>query len=238
MPDDKLNDKQLIQKTSIINNKPYIDKQGIKDFIEKLEYPIYYFDFESFMEAIPRFDGSKAYSPIPFQYSLHKQYENGSLEHYEFLHKESADPRKEILLSMLHVLGNKGSIVVFNQNFEKSRLNELSSLYPEHGDDINKILERIIDLWEPFSKFDYYNPSQQGICSIKKVLPSITGRSYEDMDISNGGDASALYFKTTFQNKFTKEEREKVYSDLLKYCNLDTEGMVWIVDELKKIVGN
>ena len=236
VPDDMLNDNQVIQKNAITDNKVHKNKYGIKNFIDKLKYPLYYLDFETFMEPVPRFSSCKVYAQIPFQYSLHIQYENGTLEHYEFLHKDATDPRKSILISMLDVLGDKGSIVVFNQAFEKTRLKELAELYPEYKASINRILERVIDLLVPFSKFYYYNPIQQGSCSIKKVLPAVTGKSYDEMNISNGMDASTLYFKATFENEFSSDHKQKIYSDLLKYCKLDTEGMVWIIDELKKMI--
>ena len=56
------------------------------------------------------------------------------------------------------------------------------------------------------------------------------------MDIVNGGDASSLYFKEIFEDEFTVNEKDKIYSDLLKCCGLDTEGMAWIVDELKRMI--
>jgi len=236
VPDDFLSANQLIQKKAIVSEKTYMNKEGIENFISKLVYPLYYFDFETFMEAIPRFQGCNAYAQIPFQYSLHVQHDDSSLEHYEFLNKDTTDPRKSILTSMIEVLGDKGSIVVFNQSFEKARLKELAELYPQYGPSINRILERVVDLLVPFSKFEYYNPSQQGSCSIKKVLPAVTGKSYDGMDIGNGGDASSIYFKATFEDEFTTSEKDKIYSDLLKYCGLDTEGMVWIIDELKKMI--
>ncbi|MVX65924.1 DUF2779 domain-containing protein [Clostridium chromiireducens] len=238
VPNDILNDKQIIQKESIINNKVYINRKKIRDFISELKYPLYYLDFETFSEAIPRFDESKSYMQVPFQYSLHVQYKDGRLEHYEFLHKNKTDPRKSILISMVEVLGDEGSIIVFNQSFEKSRLKELSRLYSQYDYYVNSILERIVDLLVPFSNFNYYNPVQNGSCSIKKVLPAVTGKSYEGMEIANGGDASTLYFKATFEDGFSVKEKEEVYSNLLKYCKLDTEGMVWIIDELKKLVVN
>ena len=34
-----------------------------------------------------------------------------------------------------------------------------------------------------------------------------------------------------------EDERVKVMSDLEEYCGRDTEGMIWIVESLGKIVG-
>lgn len=45
-----------------------------------------------------------------------------------------------------------------------------------------------------------------------------------------------MKFKATFEDEFTVNEKDKIYSGLLKYCGADTEGMVWIVDKLKKMI--
>ena len=60
----------------------------------------------------------------------------------------------------------------------------------------------------------------------------MTGKGYEEMGIGAGMDASIAYERITYSNA-TEEEISQVRADLLKYCKLDTEGMIWIVDKLK-----
>ena len=67
------------------------------------------------------------------------------------------------------------------------------------------------------------------------MLPAVTGKGYEDMGIGAGMDASIAYERVTYGDS-AKEERLQVQADLLKYCKLDTEGMIWIVDKLKEMV--
>ena len=92
----------------------------------------------------------------------------------------------------------------------------------------------------PFRKFYYYNPVQQGSASIKKVLPAITGKGYDDMEISEGGTASLEFLRITqgaSDGTFPdNNEIKKVRENLEKYCALDTEGMVWIVNRLKELI--
>ncbi|MBL7148338.1 MAG: DUF2779 domain-containing protein, partial [Nanoarchaeota archaeon] len=133
--DIKLNDKQGIQRDCEINNKVHVNKDEIKKFLDKLKYPLYFLDFETFSTAIPMFDGLKPYSQIPFQFSLHVVEKEGSEpEHYEFLYSGSGDPRKEFLIELKKVLGSDGSIVVYNQGFEVSRLKELGECFLEYKD--------------------------------------------------------------------------------------------------------
>ena len=49
IPEDiKLSDIQQKQITSYLNNKTFIHKNGVKEFIKSIKYPISYFDFETF----------------------------------------------------------------------------------------------------------------------------------------------------------------------------------------------
>jgi hypothetical protein len=91
----------------------------------------------------------------------------------------------------------------------------------------------MVDLLIPFRNFHYYNPAQQGSASIKKVLPALVGKDYFGLGIQGGAEANTEFTRVTYLNG---ENKEKVYSDLLKYCELDTLGMVWIVDKLKEKV--
>lgn len=237
IPDSELNAKHIIQKNAIINNQSYINNDGITNFLKGIEFPVYYLDFETFAEAVPRFDNTTPYRAVPFQFSLHVEGKDGNVKHFEYLHQKDTDPRLNILNEMQKVLGDKGSIIVFNESFEKSRLKELASDYPDYQEWVNGILDRIVDLIKPFTSFDYYNPKQKGSCSIKKVLPSITGKGYDGLEIGNGEEAYISYLNATFNPRANESERAKVYENLLTYCKLDTEGMVWIMDELRRMAG-
>ncbi|PIN93214.1 hypothetical protein COU54_04060 [Candidatus Pacearchaeota archaeon CG10_big_fil_rev_8_21_14_0_10_31_24] len=141
----------------------------------------------------------------------------------------------KIFLDLEEVIGEKGTVLVYNQSFEIGRLKELSEHFPEHKKWIENVLKRIIDLLVPFREFRYYNPKQQGSAYIKDVLPAITGKSYKGMEIGDGGTASAEFFKVTHGNH-TEEEKKKVRDNLLKYCELDTLAEVIIVEKLREII--
>ena len=235
IPDNtKLNYKQNIQRECEKTGKVHINKEEIKEFLKKLQYPLYYLDFETFSTAIPLFDGTKTYTQVPFQYSLHiQETENSESQHYEFLYDGNSDPRKEFIVSLHKVLGNKGTIVVYNQSFEINRMKELGEYFPEYKKWVETIPSRTVDLLVLFREFSYYNPKQQGSASIKKVLPALTGKSYKGMAISDGGTASVEFFNAHYTD--TTKEKKWIRENLLKYCELDTAGMVWIVEKLKEL---
>jgi len=231
--EEELKPKDEVIRKAALGKQVVYSKEHIKHFMNTLKFPLYHFDFETFDEAVPRYDKSKPYQKIPFQYSLHIQHEDGKLEHFEYLADGDGDPRIKLLKQLKGEIEGKGSVVVFNKSFENGVFKLLAEDFPEHAEWINKVLGRIIDLAVPFQNFHYYCPTQKGRYSIKKVLPAITGKGYENLEINNGGDASIEYF-----NNFIKEKTKdkKLRENLLNYCGLDTEGMVWIVDELKKLI--
>jgi len=231
----KLNDKQRIQQACETSGKPHIDREGISNFLGTLQYPLYYLDFETVGPAVPLFDGTRPYQPIPFQFSLHVAENDGSKpKHFSFLASGTGDFRSTFLAELKNVLGDTGSIVVYNQGFEEGILKELALSFPEYDVWVNQVRERLVDLLYPFRQFYYYNPLQKGSASLKSVLPALTGKGYEGLGISDGQAASIAYQVVTYGN-VSEEERNKVKSDLEKYCGLDTEGMIWIVNELREL---
>ena len=76
---------------------------------------------------------------------------------------------------------------------------------------------------------------QKGSASIKKVLPAVTGKDYSGLEISDGMTASINFLSVNFGD-VSDSEVKKVRDDLEKYCGLDTEGMVWILDKMREMV--
>jgi len=250
-PEFKLSrEQQKIQVNATKTGKPHINKENIREWLKKLKYPIYYFDFETISGPLPLFDHSHPYQQVPFQYSLHVQEKpGGKLKHVSFLANAEKDPRHDLLKSLKENLGKKGTILVYYESFEKSVLKKLEMIFPKEKKWIESIIDRIEDLFEPFGKFDYYNPSQKGSASIKKVMPALVPKlpkgimSYNDMEIGDGQRASLAFLQIAlgehpdFSNvKVTPEKIKEVRRQLEEYCELDTLSEALIVEKLMGIV--
>ena len=245
---------QQIQVECAKTKKPHLDKEEIKKFLDKLKYPLYYLDFETINTAVPLFDKSHPYQQVPFQYSLHVVEKKGAKpKHVSFLAKSDDDPRHDFIKSLKENLGDKGSIVVYNESFEKSVFKKLEMLYPKENKWIEGILERVVDLLAPFKNFDYYDPKQNGSASIKAVMPALIPKlpkgikNYKEMEIGKGDIASLAFLKMVLGESPNEEfekwkkpsdaELKKVRQQLEEYCELDTLAEVLIVEKLYKLVG-
>jgi len=240
IPDDfRLSATQKLQVETAKTAKPHMDKQVIEKFLDTIEYPINFFDFETFQNTIPRFDDQRPYQQIPFQYSLHILHEDGTMEHKEFLGDENSDPRQALIAQMLTDITKEGSIIAYNQSFEISRIKELAAFDENNKAILLALNERFVDLIVPFRGRGYYHPDFNGSFSIKSVLPALfpddPELDYKQLgSVQNGGDAM-----DTFANLHllkNKNKRDEIRKDLLAYCRLDTLAMVKIWEKLYQIV--
>jgi len=230
----KLSENQILQIESEVEGKSYINKEEIGNFLHNLNYPLYYLDFETISPGVPKYQGTRPYQQVLFQYSLHiNQTEESELVHKEYLADPKKDPRIGFLEQLINECGDSGDILVYNIGFERGRLNELIEQFPEHNDPLQAIIDRLKDLMIPFQNKWYYTPQMKGSYSIKYVLPSLAPKfSYDHLKIKDGGMASSIYLSMT-NNNFNGDEIS-TRKDLLEYCNLDTYAMVKIIEKLKK----
>lgn len=70
--------------------------------------------------------------------------------------------------------------------------------------------------------------------SLKNVLPALTGKGCDSLNIGKGDEASLAFFNIVM-GVCTEEEKQAVCKDLEIYCTLDTERMIWIVEKLREV---
>jgi hypothetical protein len=236
IPDDfELSEIQRRAAACVQTGEPWFDRDGLKAQLATLSYPIAYLDFETINPAIPRFVGTHPYQQVPFQWSAHIQQRPGAeAQHCEFLAKEVSDPRREFMTALSAALPEAGSIVVYNQQFESARLNELASALPKFAERIKNIQSRLWDLL-PIIRNHVYHPAFAGSYSIKSVLPALVPEmSYEGMEVANGQDAG-LAWESLVGGSLDCDERERIRNALLAYCSLDTLAMVRLLENLRSI---
>lgn len=209
------------------------DQDALDEFLEELEYPLYFMDFETIQFAVPLYDESRPYQQIPFQYSLHvQQTKTVPVEHYEFLGTPPVDPRPEFIESLLGALGEIGSIIVWNQAFENTRLREIARDFPEYAARIDSLFERVSDLMVPFRRKHLCTPEMNGSYSLKAVLPAlVTDLSYEELEIQEGGTASIIYESLYHDGDPGSVQQKR--ENLLAYCKMDTLSLVRILELLE-----
>ena len=238
---EKLSAIQRTQVDCTLGGTQYIDKAGIKDFLDGLSYPLYFLDFETMQPPVPEFDGTRPYQQITFQYSLHYiEHEEGDLKHKEFLAQSNGkDPRRELAEALCRDIPLNVCTLAYNDPFEKGRIRELAAIYSDLHNHLMNIHDHIQDLLVPFKSGCYYVPAMGGSFSIKKVLPALFPNDpeldYHNLDelVQNGGDAMTIFPQIA---KMSPDEATAARQALLNYCHLDTLAMVKVWERLREII--
>ncbi len=232
------NEAQQRQLKAVRAGEALVNKDKIKGFLDGLEYPLYFFDYETMASVVPYFDGMRPYVQYPFQYSLHVITHPGAeARHLGYLHRDNSNPALELSTALREQIGDHGSVLTWYMAFEKGCNATLGEMLPAFADFYAQLNRRVVDLMVPFSKGWYIDADFSGSASIKKVLPVLVPKlSYKVLGIQEGGAAQRLWMQSVLDGS-RAGEKATILRDLDEYCALDTLAMVEIYNFLASLVG-
>ena len=191
-----------IEKYQNQDNSVWINKNKLNAEIDSWTYPLHFIDFETSMVAIPFNKGRKPYEAIAFQFSHHKVYEDGRIEHAgQFLHTEpNVFPNYAFVRQLKNQLERDNGTVFCYSHHENSFLNHIyQQLQADESvidrDELMAFIRTITHASDKVAKADrwtgnrnmvdmlelvkryYYDPYTHGSNSIKAVLPGILKQS-------------------------------------------------------------
>ena len=143
VPDPELGDAQLVQKRAVAAGGPLVDRASLRTWLQGLQPPLLFLDFEAFAPAVPVLDGTGPYEDVPFQASVHVvegweefarwvegdadavSARDSGFSHLEFLATSPDDPRPA-LVDFLAALPSTGSVVAWHGSYERRILERLA----------------------------------------------------------------------------------------------------------------
>jgi hypothetical protein len=193
-------------------------------------------DFETLYPALPRFSKMAPFDHIPFQWSVHRQEKLGApLKHSEFLAEDSSDPRVPFIESLCKAVAGAGNVVVYNESFECSRLDDFARWSPKYKPAIETIKSKIWDLY-PVMGRNVYHPDFGGSFSLKYVLPAfLPGMAYDSLEVAEG-TAAGLAWDKFVASETPTAEKNRLRKALLEYCGRDTLAMAKLLEVLQRHV--
>ena len=225
------------------NQSTHIEKEKLKEFIDSMHFPIYYFDFETISPAVPEYKGEHPFNKFPFQYSLHIEYDDGKVIHEEVLENPDTDGRENIARKITEHIPKDSCVVAFNSSFEKGVIEHLSTLFPQYEAHLKNLHGNFVDLWDPFKNNFYVSHKMNGLNGIKTVLPALVPDykdAYKNLDLVKNGSEAMYIYKMLGEEIRKKDSDSKLISryrsSLEAYCELDTLGMVQIVKKLRELI--
>lgn len=224
--------KQLPVLNALRSGEPQIDHARIRSFLSGLNFPLHFYDYETFASAIPAAQGFRPHMAMPVQFSVHVLGGDGSLTHTEFL-ADRHDAQASLVGELRASIGDTGDVIAWNESFEKACNVRMIDLLPEHADFLEDVNDRTIDLMVPFKEM-YVDPRFEGSISIKKVLPALCPElDYSQCEVSDGAGAMAAFAEMLATGEAAV--RERLRCAMTAYCRLDTLAMVRILQFLQRV---
>ncbi len=232
---------QALQMRLIATQGPIIDFPVLRHWLASLRYPLYLLDYEAFTGSIPVYERSRPFEHIVFQFSLHRILEEGAEpEHFEFLAEGREQPTARLLQALsTYLLDDTGSVLVWNDRFEKERNTEMGRHCPEYSPYLSRLNARIVDMQRLFLPEGgcFQQLEFEGRASIKKIFEVLVSNvdTHSSLQISDAMGAVLGWHRYLSGEE---EERAKIAllrQQLLDYCRLDTLAMVLILKELFRV---
>ena len=280
-------------KNKYLINLDKVEKKKKRDYLnDNIDY-LLFFDFESFQYPIPLVEHITPWKQVVSQYSMHivkKGYDltkhnfeegrGGEISHYEYIANPDItkfnNPSIPLYTTLYNQLVEAGidpyasnyKVVVFNRNFEKTRMKEFGEDFANIADPelirfVNNFNLNVVDLLDFFTSGAMYCKDFNGRGSLKVVQPTLADDPnvkdfYKKLPFSleysldyhkgdkclvyNGGICLDLY-KALLVRSHLDDKRtpstESLLDEALAYCKIDSWGTVIIYDVIKNVyLGN
>ncbi|MCM4156828.1 DUF2779 domain-containing protein [Gramella sp. AN32] len=217
------------------DNSIYVDKDGLKEEMNKWVFPLHFIDFETCTAALPFSKARRPYEQIAFQFSHHTYYEDGKIEHSNqyISNKAAYFPNFDFIRELKKALESDNGTIFRFHNHENTILNaihvQLLESDEKDKDSLIHFIESIshstgnsarkwqgdrdmVDLWIIAKNF-YFNPLTNGSNSLKDLLPAALNNS--------------SFLKDKYSNPIHKIS--------LTSTNFPTD-FVWLVQEEDKVI--
>jgi hypothetical protein len=218
------------------SQQPWIS-ESLEEDLGSLPPPFWALDFEAIGAAIPLFDGTRPYQPIPFQWSLHRLSKDGRLDLVQFLASGRTDPREEVAKELVGTLQQDTAPILVYSGYGQRRLKELAAVLPEFESSLLAIVDRLVDLL-PIVRRNVYHPDFLGSYSIKYVAPALSpSLTFTDLVGVADGTTAMGAFARLVSRESSPHDEAVLRSAMLEYSERDTLALVDLYRSLGERVG-
>jgi hypothetical protein len=183
-----------VEKAVKNDNSIYVEKEALRQKMNKWKFPLHFIDFETSTVALPFTSGRKPYEQVAFQFSHHRYNDNGTIMHQsQYINNTAGEfPNFIFARALKEAIGNDSGTIFKFATHENTIINAIITQLEESREEdkveliaflktISKSTKNQVYHWEgnrnmvdlcKVVKDYYYNPYTNGSNSIKAVLPA------------------------------------------------------------------
>ncbi len=238
----KIKPQHWIQYRAVVEGREQINSAYIRKFLDSLEWPLFFLDFECFLEALPAWKSAGVWEHIPFLYSLHTMRADMQVRKVgHYLIADNTDRRRELAACLTGALPARGSVLVYGITLERRALAHLALAVPELSGELRALTQRLVDLQTLFADFAYYHPRQNGKIGLKTLFSLLSKQEYPQDQIASGVEAFVGYYYLMHPDipipwdthaERVRKDPEKFFREVVSYCDIDSSAIAYIIQAL------
>ncbi|MGI9256246.1 MAG: DUF2779 domain-containing protein [Salinispira sp.] len=238
----KIKHQHWIQYRAVVEGREQINDGYIRKFLDSLEWPLFFLDFECFLEALPAWKSAGVWEHIPFLYSLHTMRADMQVRKVgHYLIENGVDRRRELAACLTGALPDRGSVLVYGITLERRSLAHLALAVPELSGELRALTQRLVDLQTLFADFAYYHPRQNGKIGLKTLFSLLNKQEYPQDQIASGVEAFVGYYYLMYPDipipwdthaDRVRNDPEKFFREVVSYCDIDSSAIAYIIQAL------
>lgn len=216
---------------AFLEKRPIVNRDSIAVFVGGVKNSMVAMDMEIWNPAIPQLQGSKPFEQIPF---LVCTYDGEKQENYFATGTEQG--ALEFAEALIKLTENYKSVLVYDKTMEISTIEMLIKKVPAQKTPLERLCNKIHDIFEVFLGLHFYDPAFKNNFSLKTTAGVLLGEQIGYAQISSGLEAMAYY--NQFLHSEEGEEKEKLKQALIQYCDADSKATFELFGYLKSIVNH
>lgn len=227
----------LQQVKATIGREIFIQVKALKAFLGYIKYPRCFLYVSSTSNIVPPYNGLSPYQKYGITYSLITQTNQASeLYHSKFIASSTADDLSSLLERLLEEVPEDACIIIYNKTEISAALQGLVSLKPELRTKVRCILDRIIDLKEPFEKSYIYSWKQRGKSDLDSVLPAFIDGWHPDEDKECNSLTDKWKLQSDISAVLEEAPSEDIGSQLSNKGDLISSALLKLVSKIEQLV--
>jgi hypothetical protein len=215
-------------KNAFVNKEVILDPVKIENFLSHIKQPVISMDMEIWSPAIPQLPGTKPFEQIPFLVCFY----NGETTSH-FFAENTLDERELFTEKLIELSSACASVIVYDKTMELGIIDNLVKKHPEYAFELEKLKNKIVDVFDIFLELAYYTPGFKSNFSLK-VVAAVLLKDVHYSKISSGLEAMNYYEQFRLAN--TEDERISLKQELVDYCSTDTIATLKLTEFLRTLI--
>ena len=207
-----------------MHSKALVIEPTVKSRLAEVEYPLAVVHVDFALQVIPRFENTRPWQHLPFQWNAQLVQEGDQVEHRSWQADGKEDPRPGFVRSLVEEVGRCGTLVLHTQRLE-SVLKQMLEDLPSKKSAVRALLHLPVLELDHILKSGVYHPDLHGRFGLDDAMHALVPDLAAGQLEIQTAEAAAAAFNRLMASRTRATTREKLGKQLAESGRCHSLGM-------------